>query len=85
MLARNHFQLESLTVATIAAMCLVAAVTVPLARVVAAGLLGQASVGSVPVIVVGTGKLAQTVASHLRAHSNVDFVGFRRRQSAGRR
>ncbi len=32
--------------------------------------------GSVSVIVVGTGKLAQTVASHLRAHSSVDFVGF---------
>src|SRR6202043_1893085 len=31
---------------------------------------------SVPVIVVGTGKLAQTVANHLRAHSTVDFVGF---------
>ena len=40
------------------------------------GLLGRASVGSVPVIVVGTGKLAQTVASHLRAHSSVNFVGF---------
>ena len=38
------------------------------------------SVGSVPVIVVGTGKLAQTVASHLRAHSSVNFVGLRRRQ-----
>ncbi len=60
----------------IVAMCLVAVITVPLARVVAFGLLGHASVGSVPVIVVGTGKLAQTVASHLRAHSSVDFVGF---------
>ena len=44
---------EPLTVAKIAAMCLVAVVTVPLARVVAFGLLGRASVGSVPVIVVG--------------------------------
>jgi exopolysaccharide biosynthesis polyprenyl glycosylphosphotransferase len=26
--------------------------------------------------VVGTGKLAQTVASHLRAHSSVNFIGF---------
>jgi exopolysaccharide biosynthesis polyprenyl glycosylphosphotransferase len=74
--ARKNFRLESLTVAKIASMCLVAVITVPLARVAAFGLLGRASVGSVPVIVVGTGKLAQTVASHLRAHSNVSFVGF---------
>jgi exopolysaccharide biosynthesis polyprenyl glycosylphosphotransferase len=67
---------ESQSVAKIAAMCLVAVIAVPLARVVAFGLFGRSSVGSVPVIVVGTGKLAQTVASHLRAHSNVNFVGF---------
>jgi exopolysaccharide biosynthesis polyprenyl glycosylphosphotransferase len=66
--------LESLTAAKIAAMCLVALIVVPLARVIAFGLLGRAEVGSVPVIVVGTGKLAQTVASHLRAHATVDFV-----------
>ncbi len=74
--AKRNFGAESVTVAKITAMCLVAAFTVPLARVVAFGLLGGASVGSVPVIVVGTGKLAQTVASHLRAHSSVSFVGF---------
>jgi exopolysaccharide biosynthesis polyprenyl glycosylphosphotransferase len=74
--ARRSFGVEELSVAKIVAMCLVAAIAVPLARVVSFGLLGHASVGSVPVVVVGTGKLAQTVASHLRAHSSVRFVGF---------
>jgi exopolysaccharide biosynthesis polyprenyl glycosylphosphotransferase len=74
--ARKNFGLEDLSVAKIVSMCVVAVVTVTLARAVTFGLLGHASVGSVPVIVVGTGKLAQTVASHLRAHSTVKFVGF---------
>jgi exopolysaccharide biosynthesis polyprenyl glycosylphosphotransferase len=74
--ARKDVGLQELSVGKIVAMCLVAVITIPLARVVAYGLLGHASVGSVPVIVVGTGKLAQTVSSHLRAHSSVDFVGF---------
>jgi exopolysaccharide biosynthesis polyprenyl glycosylphosphotransferase len=73
---KKNSSLEAVTVGKIAAMCLVAVIAVPLARVLASGLLGRASVGSVPVIVVGTGKLAQTVASHLRAHSSVNFVGF---------
>jgi exopolysaccharide biosynthesis polyprenyl glycosylphosphotransferase len=73
---KKMYHLEALTVAKIAAMCLVAVVAVPLARAIAFGLQGRASVGTVPVIVVGTGKLAQTVASHLRAHSSVQFVGF---------
>jgi exopolysaccharide biosynthesis polyprenyl glycosylphosphotransferase len=73
---RDNRHLGSLSVGKIAAMCLVAFIAVPIARVVAFGLLGRASVGSVPVIVVGTGKLAQTVASHLRAHSSVNFVGY---------
>ena len=64
-ITRKDSHLESLTVGKVAAMCLVAMITVPVARVAAFGLLGRASVGSVPVIVVGTGKLAQTVASHL--------------------
>jgi exopolysaccharide biosynthesis polyprenyl glycosylphosphotransferase len=74
--ASKNYNVEALSVAKIVSMCVVAAITVPLARVVSFGLLGQQSVGSVPVIVVGTGKLAQTVASHLRAHSRVSFVGF---------
>ncbi len=74
--AKKNYNVEALSVAKIVSMCLVAAIAVPLARVVAFGLLGQQSVGSVPVIVVGTGKLAETVASHLRAHARVNFVGF---------
>ncbi len=70
---RKNTDLAALTVGKVAAMCLVAVIAVPLARVVAFGLF---KVGSIPVIVVGTGKLAQTVASHLRAHSSVNFVGF---------
>ncbi len=70
---RKNADLAALTVGKVAAMCLVAVIAVPLARVVAFGLF---KVGSIPVIVVGTGKLAQTVASHLRAHSSVNFVGF---------
>ena len=74
--AKRALGVDEVTVAKIAAMCAMGVVTVPLARVAAFGLLGRASQGSVPVIVVGTGKLAQTVANHLRAHSTVDFVGF---------
>jgi exopolysaccharide biosynthesis polyprenyl glycosylphosphotransferase len=74
--AKRAFQVNELSVAKIAAMCLVAVVTVPLSRAVSFSLMGRASEGSIPVIVVGTGKLAQTVASHLRAHSSVRFVGF---------
>jgi exopolysaccharide biosynthesis polyprenyl glycosylphosphotransferase len=75
--AANDFNFEGLGVAKITAMCLTAMVTVPLARTTSFSLLGRRSlVASVPVIVVGTGKLAQTVASHLRAHSSVKFIGF---------
>lgn len=73
----QHLGLSSVvTVAKIVALCVVAAVTVPLARIVSFGLMGRAPEGSVPIIVVGTGKLADTVASHLRAHTAVRFVGF---------
>jgi exopolysaccharide biosynthesis polyprenyl glycosylphosphotransferase len=74
--ATKDFHFQGLSVAKITTMCLVALVSVPLARMVAFSLLGHASEGSVPVIVVGTGKLAQTVASHLRAHTSVNFIGF---------
>ena len=74
--AHQAYGFQSMTVGKILSMCLVAVVTVPLARIVSFGLMGRAPEGSVPVIVVGTGKLAQTVASHLRAHSSVNFVGF---------
>ncbi len=68
--------LGSLTVGKIVALCVAAAVTVPVARAVTFGLRGRLRVGAVPVIVVGTGKLAQTVGSHLRAEPGVEFVGF---------
>jgi exopolysaccharide biosynthesis polyprenyl glycosylphosphotransferase len=74
--AHRTYDYQGMSVGKILAMCLVAAVTVPLARIVSFGLIGRAPTGSVPVIVVGTGKLAQTVASHLRAHASVKFVGF---------
>ncbi len=74
--ARRGWHVEEVTAAKIAAVCVTGVITVPLARSLAFGLLGRGSEGSVPVIVVGTGKLAQTVASHLRAHRSVDFVGF---------
>jgi exopolysaccharide biosynthesis polyprenyl glycosylphosphotransferase len=83
--AKMAFHVESLSIAKIVAMCLVALVTVPLCRGAAFGLLGRAGYATVPVIVVGTGKLAQTVASHLRAHSSVDFVGFVDDNPLGRR
>ncbi|MGH9080529.1 MAG: sugar transferase [Acidimicrobiales bacterium] len=70
----SHY--DSASVAQIASMGVLAMITVPLARVIAFGVIGRNSVGAVPVIVVGTGKLAQTVATHLRAHSSVQFVGF---------
>lgn len=70
------FDIQAITVGKILAMCLIATLTVPLARIVTFGLIGRAPEGSVPVIVVGTGKLAETVASHLRAHSSVRFLGY---------
>ena len=74
--ARRGWHVEEVTAAKIAAMCVAGVIAVPLTRALAFGLLGRGTDGSVPVIVVGTGKLAQTVASHLRAHSSVQFVGF---------
>ena len=74
--ARRIYGFQALSVGKILVLCLVAVVTVPLARSLSFGLVGRTRAGSVPVIVVGTGKLAQTVASHLRAHPSVQFVGF---------
>jgi len=68
--------LQGLSVATTVSMCLAGMVFVPLARALAFGPLANSSDRSVPMIVVGTGKLATTVASHLRAQSGVKFVGY---------
>ena len=73
---KKAYDLESLTVGKIVALCVVAAVAVPLARAISFGLRGRMRIGVVPVIVVGTGKLAQTVATHLKAQPSVEFVGF---------
>jgi len=67
---------DQVSVGKIAVDCLLVLLLVPLARGVSWALYGRAWSGSVPIIVVGTGQLAQTVASHLRAHGNVEFVGF---------
>ncbi len=75
-IANRYFDFHDISVGKILAMCLVAMVAVPVARTLSFWMLGRSQVGPVPVIVVGTGKLAQTVASHLRAHSAVRFVGF---------
>ncbi len=75
-LANRYFGFHDISVGKILSVCLVAMVAVPVARTVSFWMLGRSQVGPVPVIVVGTGKLAQTVASHLRAHSAVRFVGF---------
>jgi len=68
--------LEGISVATTISMCLAGMVFVPVARALAFGPLANSSERSVPVIVVGTGKLAATVAGHLRSQSGVEFVGF---------
>jgi len=75
-LAKRNFNFQGPSVAQIATMCLVALIAVPLTRSASVSLLGRSLESTVPIIVVGTGKLAQTVASHLRAHSSVDFIGF---------
>jgi|NGEPerStandDraft_6_1074524.scaffolds.fasta_scaffold09565_2 exopolysaccharide biosynthesis polyprenyl glycosylphosphotransferase len=75
-LGNKSGHLEGLSMAKIASMCLAGLIMIPLARAMAFGPLSRASARSVPVIVVGTGKLADTVASHLRAHSTINFVGF---------
>ena len=74
--AREGGQLPSMSVAKVVSLCLAAAVLVPLARALAFGPFASPAVRTVPIIVVGTGKLAATVASHLRAQSGVNFVGF---------
>ena len=80
--AKVSLHYQALSVAKIVAMCLFALVTVPLCRAVAFGLLGRSGYATVPVIVVGTGKLAQTVASHLRRALERRLRRVRRRQSA---
>jgi len=74
--AQEAGKLQSMSVANVLSVCLAAAIFVPLARALAFGPFASPAVRTLPIIVVGTGKLAATVASHLRAQSGVSFVGF---------
>jgi exopolysaccharide biosynthesis polyprenyl glycosylphosphotransferase len=67
---------DTVSLGKVAAMCAVAIVTVPLYRALALHLLAPDSTITPPVIVVGTGKLAQIVAVHLRSLPGVRFLGF---------
>jgi exopolysaccharide biosynthesis polyprenyl glycosylphosphotransferase len=76
-IANRDFTFRYVGAAEIIAMSLLALVFIPLGRLTSITLLGRRTVaGRVPILVVGTGKVAQTVAGHLRANSNVQFVGF---------
>jgi exopolysaccharide biosynthesis polyprenyl glycosylphosphotransferase len=75
-LVQKAGHLPEMSVAKVVSMCVAAALLVPLARSLAWGPLASPSVRTISVIVVGTGKLASTAASHLRAQSGVSFVGF---------
>jgi exopolysaccharide biosynthesis polyprenyl glycosylphosphotransferase len=76
-IATRGFGFTEVGMREIIAMCLVALVIVPSFRLATFSVFGRrALAGTVPVIVVGTGKVAQTMAGHLRANSHVKFVGF---------
>ena len=76
-IANRDFNFRYVGGAEIIAMSLLALVSIPLARLASITISGRRnSVGMVPILVVGTGKVAQTVAGHLRANSRVRFVGF---------
>jgi exopolysaccharide biosynthesis polyprenyl glycosylphosphotransferase len=72
--ASRDFEFTDVGVSEIIAMCLVALIIVPSSRLALFSVFGRRE--TVPVIVVGTGKVAQTMAGHLRANSQVEFVGF---------
>jgi exopolysaccharide biosynthesis polyprenyl glycosylphosphotransferase len=76
-IADQFFNFRYVGAADIIAMSLLALLFIPLARLSYATLMGRRNLlDTVSVLVVGTGKVAQTVAGHLRANSNVRFVGF---------
>jgi exopolysaccharide biosynthesis polyprenyl glycosylphosphotransferase len=75
--ATRNFDFTDVGVSEIIAMCVVTMIIVPSFRLASISVFGRrALAGTVPVIVVGTGKVAQTMAGHLRANSYVKFVGF---------
>jgi exopolysaccharide biosynthesis polyprenyl glycosylphosphotransferase len=71
--ATRGFDFTDVGVSEVIAMCLVALIIVPSSRLASFSVFGRRTV---PIIVVGTGKVAQTMAGHLRANSYVKFVGF---------
>jgi exopolysaccharide biosynthesis polyprenyl glycosylphosphotransferase len=76
-IADRDFNFRFVGAAQIIVLSLLALVFVPLARLASITFTGRRNLaGTVPILVVGTGKIAQTVAGHLRANSNVRFVGF---------
>ncbi len=75
--ADRDFNFRFVGAAEIIAMSLLALVFIPLARLASLTLFGRQNlIGPMSILVLGTGKVAQTVAGHLRANSNVQFVGF---------
>jgi exopolysaccharide biosynthesis polyprenyl glycosylphosphotransferase len=75
--ATEGFHFSDVGMSEVITMCLVALIIVPTSRLASFSVFGRrALAGTVPVIVVGTGKVAQTMAGHLRANSHVKFVGF---------
>jgi len=76
-IADRDFNFRYVGAAQIIVLSLLAMLFVPLARLTSITFFGRRNIaGAVPILVVGTGKVAQTVAGHLRANSNVRFVGF---------
>ena len=76
-IANRGFNFRYVGAAQIIAMSRLALVSIPLARLASITLFGRRNLaGTVPILVVGTGKVAQTGAGHLLANSIVRFVGF---------
>ena len=73
---QHAFGNVELTVGKTVAMCGLALVAVPASRTAAVAMSGRRRGGAVPIVVVGTGVMARTVAGHMRAHANVRFLGY---------
>ncbi len=67
---------SDLSVGKVVALCGFSLFFVLVARGVSPVLRGHHGETAVSMVVVGTGVMARTVASHLRSHANVRFVGF---------
>jgi exopolysaccharide biosynthesis polyprenyl glycosylphosphotransferase len=74
--ASERLGLVAPSTAKIVAMCVAGAVTVPLARAGTGIVRRRVEGASTAVIVVGTGTMARTIASHLQARPTVNFLGY---------